>query len=374
MVKNKGFLAIGNFDSNVGYAWKLMESFWVHIHQQLKPSGYNPFVCYPSISTIPESLMQANFSVHKINFEGNNFLNLIKQINFIWKNNIKIIYFTDFNTYDFKYLFYRIVGVQKIIIHDHSPGTRSSPSHFKFKLKKFIHKLSWICADGCFAVSPYVAERMRLINGVPEHKIFCVTNGIPFFQDYTLNKVANLNKVSIISVARATYYKGIDFAIKVIAQLVRKNPELDITYTLYGDGPDLESLKKLSLELNIFNHVIFAGKIDDIPEKLMHADIAFHPSRGEAMSLAILEYMRAELPVVVSSNPSVSSFLTDQYDALIYEENSIESAANSLQQLMDSIDYRRSIGINAKNAVKNKFNDSLMYEKLSSSIDQVLKR
>lgn len=373
MAIEKGFLAVGNFDSNVGYAWRLMESFWCNISQQLKPLGYTPHLCFTSISIVPDHLTKENFSIHHMDFTKTGPLNTLAQSCFIWKNNIKFIYLTDFKTIDLRYLFYRIAGAKKIVTHDHSPGTRSLPSPFKLAIKKALHKLSWLCADACFAVSPYVEERLLKVNGVPKHKIFCITNGIPISETQPPQKSSVSNDIKIVTVSRANFYKGIDFAVQVIAKLLKNNANTKITYTLYGDGPNLEEFKELAAKLNISQQVVFAGKVSGIPEKLLSFDIAFHPSKGEAMSLAILEYMRAGLPVVVSSNPSVSSFLLDQQTALIYQEQSIESAVNAMQQLIDSEKLRLQLGVGGWEAVCENFNDKLMLTKFNQCILKTLK-
>lgn len=370
MKKTPGFLAVGNFDSNVGYAWRLMESFWCNMSRQLKPLGYQPHVCFPSISIIPACLAEENFKVHRIDFTKADIKSVFLQVLFIWKNNIKLLYLTDFKTFDIRYIFYRLAGAHKIITHDHSPGTRPHPRRLIFTIKKVLHKISFACADMCLAVSPYVRQRMIDINGVPKAKAICVTNGIP-----VLNSEAPTAKqklaLQIITVSRANYYKGIDFALQVIAELLKKEQPQPITYILYGDGPNLEDFRKLADELNIAKYVFFAGKIDNIAEKLLEADIAFHPSKGEAMSLAILEYMRAGLPVVVSSNPSVSSFLKDEETALIYTEESIKAAASQMERLINDESLRLKIGTNGWSAVYNEFNDKLMFEKFNQSIIKI---
>lgn len=370
MKKNKGFLAVGNFDSNVGYAWRLMESFWCTIAEQLRPLGYQPHVVFPSISTVPACLSDAGFSVQLHNFSKRDPLSVLRQCYFLWKHNIEFLYLTDFKTYSAAYLFYRLAGVKKIISHDHTPGLRTIPSPFRLRLKQFLNGISALSVNACFAVSPYVSQRLASVNGVSPAKIFCVTNGIAI--DAAVSQKTPHTGIRIVTVARAHYYKGIDFAIKVMAVLLEKNPSLPLTYTLYGDGPNIEEFKQLAESLGVSKSVQFAGRVDDVANRLLAADIAFHPSLGEAMSLALLECMRAQLAVVVSSNPSVSSFLVNNQTALIYEEGSVASAAESIQRLIDDALLRDQLGQDAWRAVKDQFNDVLMYENLRKSIAKII--
>lgn len=370
MKKSKGFLAVGNFDSNVGYAWRLMESFWCTIAGQLGPLGYQPHLVFPSISIIPVCLSDAGFSVHLQNFSKRDPLSVLSQCYFLWKHNVKFLYLTDFKTYSLAYFFYRLVGVKKIISHDHTPGLRTIPSPFRLRIKQLLNGISWLSVDACFAVSPYVSQRLVSVNGVCPDKVYCVTNGIAI--DATPPAKLSHQGISIVTVARAHYYKGIDFAIKVMAVLLEKNPHLSVTYTLLGDGPNIDEFKALAESLGVNKVVHFPGRVDDVANRLLAADIAFHPSLGEAMSLALLECMRAQLAVVVSSNPSVSSFLVNNQTALIYQEGSIESAADALQRVIDDNVLREQLGRNAWCAVRDQFNSELMYKNLKNNIAKII--
>jgi glycosyltransferase involved in cell wall biosynthesis len=150
--------------------------------------------------------------------------------------------------------------------------------------------------------------------------------------------------VRIVTVGRASYYKGIDFALQVIRSLILEHECHRIRYAVFGDGPDMAAFKSLAAELEIESYVEFHGAVSNVAEKLETCDIAFHPSKGEAMSLAILEYMRAGLPVVASNNPSVSSILKHDDDSFLYREGDKESAVNALHGLIRSSEYRRRLG------------------------------
>lgn len=370
MKKNKAFLAVGNYDSNVGYAWRLMESFWCAIAEQLRPLGYQAHVVFPSVSIVPMCLSQAGFSVRLHDFTKRDPLSILRQSYFLWSHNIQFLYLTDFKTYSAAYFFYRLAGVRKIVSHDHTPGLRTIPSPFRLRIKQFLNGIKWLSVDACFAVSPYVSQRLVSVNGVHPDKVFCITNGIPV-QDSPSVKVPH-EGIRIVTVARAHYYKGIDFAIKVMAVLLKNNPSLLLSYTLFGDGPNIDEFKQLAESLGVSKSVHFAGRVDDVVNRLLAADIAFHPSLGEAMSLALLECMRAQLAVVVSSNPSVSSFLINNQTALIYEEGSVTSAADAIQRLINDSLMCDELGQNAWRAVKNQFNDVLMYENLKNSVARII--
>ncbi|UZJ43915.1 glycosyltransferase family 4 protein [Marinimicrobium sp. C6131] len=371
MSSKSGLLAVGNFDSNVGYAWRLMERLWCELSRNAKAHNYETHICFPSVSTIPECLKKEGIQINQLDFTSRSILDLIRQISFLKRNSIKVVYLTDFPTYSLRYMLFRLAGVSKIIVHDHTPGVRSRPGYLKASLKRLLNTLPFISCTACFAVSPYIEDRLKLVNCVPERKVHCVTNGISLDQRF-IDSPKNNNIVVIVTVARATYYKGIDFAIRTISKLVHHEGVRDIRYVLYGDGPDLIEFRKLADKLNVSDYVHLQGSVDNIAERLLQCDIAFHPSKGEAMSIAILEYMRASIPIVSSDNPSVSSALVHNEFALIYREGCIDEAASALKKLILSKNLRIKMGCSARSKVETDFSESAMLLRFTKAFEKVM--
>src|SRR5690625_7391841 len=88
------------------------------------------------------------------------------------------MYLTDAHTASFRYLLFRLSGVKKIIVHDHTPGVRTRPRRLKRWYKTVLNRMPLLSCTACFAVSPYVAERLHVVNCVPQKKIHCGTNGM----------------------------------------------------------------------------------------------------------------------------------------------------------------------------------------------------
>ncbi len=359
MSRKSGVLAAGNFDSNTGYAWKLMERLWCELSIFFKAKNYQTYVVFPTVSKVPECLTAHDCIVEQEDFTSRSFGALIRQARFLRRNRIKIVYLTDQETYSLRYLVFRLCGVRKIIVHDHTPGVRTRPGFVKRLLKVIVNGLPLISCSACFAVSPYVKQRLIDVNCVPPRKVHCVTNGIEV-KDLKPRYREEGEFVRIVTVGRASYYKGIDFALRVIRSVVFEHKCRNIQYALFGNGPDIEAFKRLAVELEIEPYVEFGGAVNNVAEKLQTCDIAFHPSKGEAMSLAVLEYMRAGLPVVASDNPSVSSALEHDHDSVIYQEGNVDSAVNALLGLVKSPEYRDRLGKSGQSKVEHEFSTEAM--------------
>lgn len=371
MRNRPGVLAVGNFDSNIGYAWRLMERLWCELAKYFSDKDYAMHVCFPTISTIPDCLKENGFCVETMDFSKNSISDLINQCIYLKKNSIKVLYLTDFKTVSLRYAFYRLVGVKTIIVHDHTPGRRTKPKPLKSLVKSLLNCIPLISSSGSFAVSPYIENRLIEVNRVPKRKVYCVTNGIDCIPE---NAHPNFQgkDVTIVTVSRANYYKGIDFALHVVKDLIDNHGIKGIRYNMLGDGPDLEDFKNLSKELGLEHVVDFSGAVTDVTERLHNCDIAFHPSKGEAMSLAILEYMRAGLPVVASDNPSVSSALKHNEYAVIYKEGSVSEAAKALRFLIEKPHVRMELGREARHQMNSQFSTDAMLERFTKALDAVL--
>jgi glycosyltransferase involved in cell wall biosynthesis len=376
------FLCVANWDSNVGYAWWLMESFWLKINDELE-QDYRTIIAYPSISVIPPAIELS--SIGKTEFKFN--LESIKDIKshylFIKENNVRVIYFTDRPTSHWSYMVLKLLcGVNKIIIHDHTPGQRTKPTGIRRFLKKIRSRLAFWSADTAIGATEYVQRRLVEVNCFPVQHCYAAPNGLPplpLIQHEPINirRMLNLheNALIIVSTGRVDFYKGIEFALLVIARLVQQEQSRPIHYLYCGDGSDIDAARQLANNLNIGEAVTFLGKTDKIPQILAECDIAFHPSKGEVgYSLSVLEYMRSEVAVVLSDNPSVCEAITHKKTGLIYQEGNLESAVNAFQQLILDEPSRIQMGQQGKIAVQSNYSLSNTHDQLMNAIMSTLRK
>jgi glycosyltransferase involved in cell wall biosynthesis len=73
-----------------------------------------------------------------------------------------------------------------------------------------------------------------------------------------------------------------------------------VRFLVLGEGPARASLEARAAELGVREAVVFAGTTNDLPPYYQAADIFVMLPDAEAGSIALLEAMASELPVVVS--------------------------------------------------------------------------
>ena len=361
-------LLVGNFAPDEGFAWWLMENFWIELSYLARARGLEPLLIYRDVGTIPESIRSAQIpTAFRPFLVGES--TLARDLELVRERRVRFVYLTDRPFWDPRYALLRGAGVRRIVTHDHVPGDRPDVGGARALLKGILNRLPLVCADLQLAVSPFVKERAQRTGRIPAHRVEVVQNGIqPIqcqeFDPHYVHRVFGVpqDHTVCVVVGRAHRYKRIDFLIQVAARLRRLPGGTQITFLFCGDGPDLEWLQGLAEDAELEDRLVFAGRRDDIPAILCSSDMAFHPSQGEAFSLAIVEYMSAGLPVLVPSLPSVRQAIEHGRTGFVYPDGDVETAAHFVLKLHGDAELRRNLGVEASHIAATRYNLDQMNE------------
>lgn len=380
--RKASLVLVANWDSDAGYAWWLMESYWRCL--SLAYAKFNPvFLAYPSISTLPKSIQESPLTCVELDFTKTDFQSVVNQAKFIVLHHVRTLYFSDQLFWHWRYLLFRLLGVRCIVVHDHTPGLRPAATGLKRWLKQRVFQIPGLSVDAVFGATDFVRQRAIDVAAVPSSRCYSVPNGLPPLSNTSVANVHTLfgippDRIVLACVARATVYKGVPFVLRCLAQLIHERGATNLHLLYCGDGPDLDSFKELAKVLAINEHVTFAGRRSDISALLGGCHFAIQPSQGEVgYSLSILEYMRSGLPVIVPDNPSVCMATEDGVNGIIYQEGNLESATNAIFKLLSAPEWVVTLGSNARQAVQALFNLQVTHQKLLKSmraVDPMLQR
>ncbi|MCR9188565.1 MAG: glycosyltransferase family 4 protein [Alteromonadaceae bacterium] len=360
----KNILLVANWKSDVGFAWWLMENFWVQISLLADSSCKRAYLIYPELLNLPDSISSSSIVCEEIDYNDSSLLGNLRILAFIKRNNIDCIYLTDKPYLSFRYVLFRLFGVRKIIIHDHTPGNRDVPRYIKRIVKKMLNSLPAITADAVVAVTKFVRDRHLYSSCIPASKICVAQNGIvPISRSPKLINYAHAefnieaDAKIVFTSGRASTYKGIDFIIECANFLINKR-RLNKIYFLYcGDGPDIDYFKSLSAGYGLGERFVFAGVRNDVRELAQSCHIGIQASVGEVgYSLSILEYMSAGLATVVPDNPSVCSAITDGVDGLVFKEMNVISACEAIEKVIYDDELRKKLSLNAQSIIETEYN------------------
>jgi glycosyltransferase involved in cell wall biosynthesis len=337
-----------------------MEAFWVAIARRYRRAGRKILLCYPKVNGVNPQLTAAGIEVLEFDFDV---AAPAAQLGaFVRQHDVGYLYLTDKKYVSRSYASLRRAGVKGIVIHDHTPGERTAATGLKRVLKTIVARLPGMAADAYVAVSPLVIERFREVACLPAAKCHLATNGIDldaFDAAPAVDIRAELglaaDSLVFVSCGRATRYTGIHRIIEAAAVVVARHGRGRVHFLHCGDGPDLEEFQLLVREKQLEGSFLLLGRRTDVSGILKSADAAIHASEGEALSLAILEFMAARLPVVLPDSPTVAQTVEDQKSGLLYKPGDAGDLADKLTRLIEAPQLRAALGAEARRAVEERY-------------------
>ena len=146
----------------------------------------------------------------------------------------------------------------------------------------------------------------------------------------------------LLAISRLEEQKGLDVAIRALAQVRRRHP--DAVLVDLGLGSRREELLALAKTEGIADAVFLAGSVGDVGDWLRRAEIFVHPARWEGFGLALLEAMLAGLPVVASAVSSIPEIVRDGATGLLVPPDDVGRLAEALCSMLDDPNLARAYG------------------------------
>lgn len=373
-------LCVANYRPDVGFAWWLMENFWIEFAAMASRNGLQPLLVYPQGGDVPAKIHEAGIPTRVQPFPGKGLGGLFASLKLVHARRVRVIYFTDREFSSFAYVLLRLAGVRCIINHDHTPGDRPRIGGFKGAVKALWRGFRPAACDLQLCVSPLIRERAIENARIPAERVVVVQNGIEPIECSTdrsyARRVLGLEENALVcfTVGRAHPYKRIDFVIEVAQRYQVEHGHADLVFVHCGDGPDMDRLRSLVRQAGLEDRFVFAGVRTDVKALLCSADIAIHASKGEAFSLAIVEYMSAGLAVLVPDVPSVCQAVREGETGRVYPDGDAGAVAIILARLARDPAERRKLGTAAAEEVRRVYSISRMNTTFRSTLAPLVSR
>jgi glycosyltransferase involved in cell wall biosynthesis len=182
-------------------------------------------------------------------------------------------------------------------------------------LKPFLRRVDVALArynDRTIANSRFTASEMEKVYGLVPDGIACP--GI----DYPSYACAGGPKErAIITVARLTKFKRVDFLLEVFARVLQSHP--DLIYHVIGRGEEESALRELVRNLGVEERVVFHGAATDaaLVELYQRSSLFLHGSIDEPFGMAPLEAIACGTPVVAHRSGGPAEFVTAECGRLV---------------------------------------------------------
>ncbi|UUU33850.1 glycosyltransferase [Streptomyces sp. CA-210063] len=234
----------------------------------------------------------------------------------------------------------RLAGVRAVVATEHSLGESQMEGHRLSAGVRALYLASERLGRATVAVSPTVAERLRLW-GVPGPRIEVVPNGIdlarfrfdPDLRERTRRRLGLPEGAYVVGgVGRLAAGKRFDVLVRALAQL-----PADCWLLLVGGGPEENVLRRAAQQVGVADRVLLTGERAaggrpgaDLPSLLTAMDVLASPSTEEAFGLAVVEAMAAGLPVLYVSCPAIEDLPQDRADGARRVQGSADSFVHAL--------------------------------------------
>ncbi len=268
----------------------------------------------------------------------------------------------------------RLAGVKAIV------SSRRDLAHFDWyqgKRRTWLRRIQNL-SDIVLANATPIRDALIAEDGFAPEKLRVIHNGIDIERfhtgrdrDHLFPGVGDGHLVALVGNMH-TDVKGHPWLIASAPAVIRQFPST--RFVLAGDGerrPDFErQVAKLGLERNF----LFLGRRADIPEILACCDSAVLPSRAEGLPNAVLEYMAAGLPVIVSRVGGNVELVEDGVTGLLVPpEDSAALSAALLKFLVDP-DLAQRLAKNAQELVIRNFSFDRLVRDVDALYNELLPR
>jgi glycosyltransferase involved in cell wall biosynthesis len=215
--------------------------------------------------------------------------------------------------------------------------------------------------DALIAEDGFAPEKLRVIhNGVDIEKFHRGRGN----REHLFPKVGN-GKLIVVVGNMHTNVKGHPWLIASAPAVVREFPATRFAFA--GEGEQRSQFEQQVADLGLRENFLFLGRRADIPEILACCDIAVLPSRAEGLPNAVLEYMAAGLPTVLTRVGGNVELVEDGVTGLLVPaEDSIALSAALLKLLRDPA-LARQIAQNGREFIMRSFS----FERLVSEVDEL---
>ncbi|MDQ5883430.1 MAG: hypothetical protein QG654_343, partial [Patescibacteria group bacterium] len=168
-----------------------------------------------------------------------------------------------------------------------------------------------------------------------------------------LNKIESFKKISskekarqeknipqsikvFLSIARLTPQKNLSLLVESFVEFYKRNTD-SVLYML-GDGGEYEKLKNTIKDHHAEGYIKLVGNVDDVYMYCRAADFLISTSYIEGLSIAFLEALAFDLPIIATQTGGTGVLLQDGVNGFLISNHDKESVVVGIEKVVAS-DY-----------------------------------
>lgn len=181
-------------------------------------------------------------------------------------------------------------------------------------------------------------------------------------------------KILILSVSRLHPYKGLNYLIQSIEQVVSVNK--DVHLVILGKGHQEASLRVLIETLHLQNYITIDTEVisnEKMPAVYASADLYVQPSVIEPFGISVLEAMACGKPVVGAAVGGMIDTVVDNQTGFLVPPADVQSLANRISYLCKDNKLREEFGKRGRDRALSLFDWLVVSRQYESYISKIIK-
>jgi len=228
-----------------------------------------------------------------------------------------------------------------------------------------IYKSIYQTADFIHVITNFLKKSILAL-GINEKKITVLPNGLNLLQ---FRQKGEKEKYRIICVARLEKYKGIEYLIDAMPEILKSFPKTKLI--LVGDGSERKNLTAKTKTLAIEKSVEFRGDIphQQVPPELTKSNVFVLPSLEEGQGLAVLEAQAAQVPVIATNVGGIPDFIRNEETGILIEPKDHRAIAQNIIKVFCDPNFSQKLAENAQRHL-----EKYDWNNIASKIDQIYQK
>ena len=248
------------------------------------------------------------------------------------------------------------------------------------RLKSLKLNLISLLADRVVAVSNGLREHLISKIRFGRKKFITIYNGIDLNVEFENSQHESKraygfsdSDLLIGAIGNLKPAKGYEILIKVAKIVSDKYTECQFVIAGRLESQSYSELQKLINELGLEMRVHFLGFQDNVNNYLKMLDIFILTSHSEGFSLAVIEAMRAGVPVVATRSGGPQEILSHNINGLLADVGDYRALANGILSLIENNKLKQKLVVQAKKNLNSKYCISYMTENYKKTYCEILK-
>ena len=173
------------------------------------------------------------------------------------------------------------------------------------------------------------------------------------------------NEMEILFLGYVGKRKGVYDLLHAFKDALAQIPTLRL---VIGGNGEVDRAQALTKELNIEEHVVFAGWVsgDEKIDLLRRAYIYVLPSYNENLPVSILEAMSWQIPIISTRVGGIPEMVREGIDGLLIDAGDRPALSSAIIDLTRSVHLRKKMGIAAREQVERHFSKHVVLPRLEN--------